>query len=229
MTAIKICGLCTVDHALTAVQAGADMIGVVFAASRRQVTPEQAATIITAVRQHPSGQHVRVVGLFVNEHPQTVNAIAKSCGLDYVQLSGDEKPQHVADLCRPVIKSVRLDKTKEEQGWFAALHDPRTSISFAPCPLIVDAHVPGAYGGTGVLADWQQAATLTDSFMLAGGLTTENVADAIVHVRPWGVDVSSGVERDGQKDPIRIESFIRAVRSLEEEYPYILARVMKEV
>jgi phosphoribosylanthranilate isomerase len=227
MTAIKICGLSTREHALAAATAGADFIGLVFANSRRRVEGDQAMTVITALRQHPAGKGVGVVGLFVNEQAAHINRISDQCGLDYVQLSGDETVQQAAGINRPVIKSVRLDGSPLETAWLqvaaqaqpdqpgnAANHRDQ-GVRLAPCPLIIDAHVPGSYGGTGTLADWERAANLAQQqpVMLAGGLQPANVAAAITRVQPWGVDVSSGVERDGKKDSELIEAFICAVRS----------------
>jgi phosphoribosylanthranilate isomerase len=232
MTAIKICGLSTVEDALATAHAGADLIGVVFAKSRRQITPDQAAVIVDALRQDERGRRVQVVGLFVNETPTTVNTIAEACGCDYVQLSGDETPASVIGIGYPVVKSLRLDGSPAEKEWLAlaakaqtttdgVVHlspispiSPTETLTFAPCPLIIDAHVPGAYGGTGTLADWEKAAAYAQShrLMLAGGLNPSNVAEAIAQVAPWGVDVSSGVEQGGKKDKTLIERFIRAVK-----------------
>jgi phosphoribosylanthranilate isomerase len=219
MTAVKICGLSHVDHALAAATAGADMIGLVFANSPRRVSSDLAATITAALRQHPVGARVDVVGLFVNEHPTHINAIIEHCNLDCVQLSGDETLAQAAGIRRPIIKSLRLSRkaTDDEAEWLTFVQTDRTSnqhIELAACPLIIDAHVPGSYGGTGTLADWKRAATLAQRqpLMLAGGLTPDNVAAAIAKVHPWGVDVSSGVERDGYKDSSLIEAFIRNAR-----------------
>ncbi len=190
------------------------MIGLVFAPSRRQITNHQAATIVSALHQQHYGQRVQVVGLFVNEHPDTINAIADYCELDYVQLSGEEHPEQVGDIRRPIIKSLRLNGTACESAWLdCAKH--HGYVVFAPIPFIVDAHVAGAYGGTGVMADWHKAAALVQhqTLMLAGGLTPDNVGAAIHHVHPWGVDVSSGVETNGVKDEQLIASFVQAVRS----------------
>jgi phosphoribosylanthranilate isomerase len=193
------------------------MIGLVFAPSRRRVTPEQAAALVAALRQHPAGARVAVVGLFVNTEVAQINAVIEQCGLDYVQLSGDELPQHAAGIRRPVIKSLRLNDSATDAAWLALAAGtmPQAApVELAPCPLLVDAHKPGSYGGTGTLADWSRAAELAHQrpLLLAGGLSPANVAEAIAQVQPWGVDVSSGVETDGAKDPARIEAFIRAAR-----------------
>ncbi len=228
MTIIKICGLSTSEHALAAATAGADWLGLVFAPSRRQVTVDQAAAIVAALRQDAIGQRVRVVGLFVHTQPAQINMIADYCGLDYVQLSGDETPAEAFEIARPVLKVFRPETDPMAVAWRALFRgQTQTNIRSAtvlPVPCfpdinqrflaLVDAHVPGVYGGTGVQADWVQAAELARdcTLMLAGGLTPENVAEAIRQVRPWGVDVSSGVETNGVKDVTRIAAFIRAVR-----------------
>ncbi|GAB4427707.1 MAG: phosphoribosylanthranilate isomerase [Chloroflexi bacterium OHK40] len=202
---VKICGLRTVEHALAA--ASADMLGLVFAPSRRQVSVEQAATIAAALRAR-GAPAPRLVGLFVNASPASIITVASAVGLDLVQLSGDEPPEDADALSLPVIKAVRMDGSARETAWI------RRAAS-GELTLLVDAHVPGAYGGTGVRADWQRAAELaaTTPLILAGGLTPANVATAISAVRPLGVDVSSGVETDGHKDPAKIEAFLEAARS----------------
>lgn len=224
MTAVKICGVMTAEAALAAATAGADLVGLVFAPSRRQITPAQAMPIVAALRQHP--RRIRIVGLFVNADPAMINTLATQCDLDYVQLSGDELPAQVASIQLPILKAVRLNArpaSLHDQAWLAHTLRQCTSPSLLPNTLptdlrpvvfrlLVDAHVAGQYGGTGTLADWEQAASLAQQvpIVLAGGLTPENVAAAIQRVRPWGVDVSSGVERDGVKDPQRIAAFVHA-------------------
>lgn len=211
MTIVKICGLRTVEHALTAVAAGADLLGFIFAPARRQIGPGQAATIAAAVRAAPGGQRVGLVGVFVNESVGHMLDIASACSLDALQLSGDEPAAIVGELRadrpdRAIIKAIRLAGTDAEQGWLEA---------GAPVRLLVDAHVPGAYGGAGVVADWARAAELArrQPIMLAGGLSPDTVAEAIAQVRPWGVDVSSGVETDGVKDHAKIQAFVAAARA----------------
>lgn len=218
MTTVKICGIRTIEHALAAATAGADWIGLVFAASRRQVTIEHAASIVAVLRQHPAAQQVRIVGLFVNERPAQINAVVTYCGLDYVQLSGDETPDQAIGIACPLIKSLRLDGSANEAIWLETLrraHAAADATAEVTVRALVDANVPGAYGGAGVLADWERAADLARELplILAGGLTPANVAAAIARVRPWGVDVSSGVETRGNKDSAKIEAFVRAARS----------------
>ena len=213
MTFVKICGLRTIEHALAATDAGADMLGLVFARSRRQVSPEQAALIAEAVRAAPHARRVSLVGLFVNEAPERMLEIARQCGLDAIQLSGDEASEAARQLPSiALLKAIRLDGAPSEAGWLEAGHAPGVR-------LLVDAHVPGSYGGAGVLADWSRAAELAcrRPIVLAGGLTPENVDAAIRHVHPWGVDVSSGVETNGVKDAIKIRAFVAATRARDQQ------------
>ncbi len=222
---VKICGLRSAEHALAAAAAGADLIGLVFAPSRRQVSVEAASAIAAALRA--GAYRPLIVGLFVNAPPAEVAAVARVVGLDLAQLSGDEPPEDADALPLPLIKALRMDGSAREAAWLlraakahaqrglAPKHAPSRLEALPRVTLLVDAHVPGAYGGTGVTADWARAAELARSvpLMLAGGLAPENVAAAIVAVRPMGVDVSSGVERDGVKDMAKIEAFLEAARA----------------
>jgi phosphoribosylanthranilate isomerase len=213
MTLVKICGLRTIEQAMTAAEAGADMLGLVFARSRRQISPEQATSITAAVQAASGDRRPILVGLFVNETPERMLAIALQCGLDAIQLSGDEACALAERLPGyRLLKAIRLDNRASEASWLAAAQT-------AAVHLLLDAHVPGAYGGTGVLADWEQAAELARQrpIMLAGGLTPENVGAAIQQVRPWGVDVSSGVETDGVKDSAKIRAFVAAARTADQQ------------
>jgi phosphoribosylanthranilate isomerase len=211
MIHIKICGLRTAEHALAAVAAGADMLGFILAPARRQVSPETVAEIARAVRQAPGGRNILLVGVFVNEAPDRITQIVDACNLDIVQLSGDEDPAALRRLPRTVdvFKAVRLVGAPGEAAWLDL------GLAAPPVRLLVDAHVPGVYGGAGITADWERAALVARErgVILAGGLTPENVADAIRRVRPWGVDVSSGVETDGAKDGAKIRAFIAAARA----------------
>ena len=199
---VKICGIRDVASARGAADAGADLIGFVFAPTRRQVPPELAAAII---RELPSS--VGTVGVFVDEEPSRIRAIADACRLDYIQLCGDEPPELCEQLGRPVIKSlkVRGPDIIEEVARYAGV--------VAWC--ILEGFQPGAHGGTGASFDWRLARAVTERYtvMLAGGLTPENVEQAIQIARPWGVDVSSGVETNGQKDIRKIAAFISAAKA----------------
>ena len=201
---VKICGLREVAHARVAVDAGADLVGFVFAPTRRYVAPDVVASIVAAL---PIS--VRKVGLFVDESPELVRSIVRGCGLDYAQLCGDETIDYCEMLGVPAIKSFRVrgPEVVDDVAGYAE------HVTWS----ILDGYQANAYGGTGASFDWQIARAVTDQYkiILAGGLSPTNVADAIQIARPMGVDVSSGVETNGVKDIAKIASFVEAVRFAE--------------
>jgi len=206
MIKIKICGITNIEDALAAVEAGADALGFVFYnKSPRNISPEQAAALI---RRLPP--FVQTVGLFVNEELAVVNGIADRCGLDIVQLHGDETPEYCSGVRRRLIKAFRV---KDE-----TCLDLIDDYDVAAC--LLDAWSPSAYGGTGKTFNWEIAAAAAASkrIILAGGLTPGNVAAAVRAVRPYAVDVSSGVEAaPGRKDHKILQQFIEAARISHEE------------
>ncbi len=206
---VKICGVQTPLAAHVAAEAGADLIGLMFAPSRRRIDLEAAAALVSELRNSPKGQDVGVVGVFVDETAERINEIAERVGLDWAQLSGHEAPSSYDALIVPTIKAVRFDGHPSESEWLTG--DPVCDLP----PLLVDAHVKGSFGGAGVVADWTAARRLAEQrpVLLAGGLTPDNVGQAIAVVRPWGVDVSSGVETDGIKDLEKIRSFVYAAKA----------------
>jgi phosphoribosylanthranilate isomerase len=194
------------------------MVGVVFARSRRQVTVETAVRVREAV--DASGCKARLAGVFVNESLERVLTAARLVGLDVVQLSGDESPEYVA-MCSqfyPVIKAVRfpVGSCGEEALEVLSRYERAASYGGERLRFLVDGYRPGQYGGTGSVADWALAAQVAARYeiMLAGGLNSGNVADAVSMVSPWGVDVSSGVESGGVKDPGLIREFLRAAKAM---------------
>lgn len=198
---IKICGITRLEDALHAAACGADALGFVFYdPSPRAVSPEAARTIIAALPPF-----VTVTGLFVNEEPRRIREVAEFCRLDVVQLHGDEKPQDCLLAPLRVIKALRVrgPESLADLG------------SYAVSALLLDAWSPDSYGGTGHSFNWDLAAGVAAKhpIILAGGLGPHNVAEAVSRVRPYGVDVSSGVESDpGKKDPRLVEDFIRLVK-----------------
>lgn len=206
MTKIKICGITNFEDAMMAVEAGADALGFVFfRGSSRFISSENAEDIICRLPPF-----VQTVGLFVNEELATVNRVADQCGLNLVQLHGEESPDYCAAVTRRIIKAFRV-KDASSLGEMANYH-------VAAC--LLDAWSPAAHGGTGKTFNWEIAASAAASqcVILAGGLTPENVAGAIASVRPYAVDVSSGVEcAPGRKDTLKLHQFIRAVRNKHEE------------
>lgn len=207
---VKICGIRRPEWAVAAADAGADAIGLVFAESPRRVTVAEAARIATALPPW-----VTPVGVFVDESPERIRALAAEVGLAAIQLHGDEPPDTPAKLAPlKVIKAFRIAAPADLEAacqWRSAAEQ----AGRLPDAYLVDAAPRGgARGGTGQPADWGLAAQMVaDGFwplILAGGLTPENVAAAIVTVRPWGVDGSSGLESSpGEKDPEKIREFIR--------------------
>jgi phosphoribosylanthranilate isomerase len=201
MIRIKICGMTNVDDALHACACGADALGFVFYdKSPRCVTARQARDILAVLPPL-----VTTVGLFVNEAPGRIREIADYCTLDVIQLHGDEESSACDFAPRRVIKALRV---RDEESF--AGHE-----SFRVSALLLDAWVAGSYGGTGETFNWGLAAAVARKrpVILAGGLTPENIAEAVRVVSPYGVDVSSGVEAaPGKKDPQKVAAFIRAAR-----------------
>ena len=266
MTAVKICGITEVDHALAALEAGADLLGFVLAPSRRRSSPERVASMVDRCRRSfPPGQRPwQAVGVFANQPLEFVLEAAASCSLDIVQLSGQEAPEycrrvplplfravHVADLllsfepagpsgdpeagapareapeCRPAVEG----EVPFDVGAPSSLDGPRSSGArqrleppvleatlrrlgerYGAARLLLDSGGGGRWGGTGRPFAWSSIGPAAHDCLVAGGLTPRNVARAMAILRPWGVDVSSGVERDGRKDPDLIRRFIMEVR-----------------
>jgi len=206
MVKVKICGITSYDDASAAVEAGADALGFVFYdKSPRFINPVRAAGIISKLPPF-----IQTVGLFVNEETEQVNWTADYCGLDLVQLHGDETPEDCLEIKRRVIKAFRIQK-------IISIDPLEKYQDYQVSGYLLDAWSPDAYGGTGRTFNWElaQAAKQYGPVILAGGLTPENVAEAIRVVNPYGVDVSSGVESDlGKKDAEKVREFIRAAKGL---------------
>ena len=212
MTRVKICGIKEKAHALAVIEAGGDFIGLVFAPSQRQVTPVQASQIVSTVKS--CSNVTGVVGVFVNMPAPEVNMIANSCNLDWVQLSGDEPWEYCHQITKPLIKAVRVRQGQRPEQICTNLATGAQMLSSQRHLYLLDSQVKGKYGGTGITFDWSLARRVAEQFpvIIAGGLTPDNVAQAIELVAPWGVDVSSGVEVGGVKDIVKIRAFIEAVR-----------------
>ncbi|OIP28539.1 MAG: hypothetical protein AUK39_00305 [Dehalococcoidia bacterium CG2_30_46_19] len=215
MTRVKICGITEESHALAAVGAGADFIGLVFAPSSRRITPAKAYEIASAVKKNSNT--TKVVGIFVNAPQSMVNKVADFCGLDWIQLSGDESWEYCRDVIKPIIKAIPVEQQSPEEI-YAKLSAGSKLLSTQRFITLLDSQANGKYGGTGLTFDWEIAQQVARRFpvIIAGGLNSENVAQAIELVAPWGVDVSSGVEVDGIKSPAKIRAFIEAVRRTDE-------------
>ena len=201
MVRAKVVGMTRVEDALHAANCGADALGFIFyPGSPRFIDPDRARCIIADLPPF-----VTTVGLFVNEHPARIREIVEYCGLGTVQLHCDEGPAQCSHPPCRVVKAFRL----HEDFPVAGLDDYQVSA------LLLDAAVPGQYGGTGQLCNWGLAARIAaaNRVILAGGLKPENIVEAVQQVRPYGVDVSSGVEKEpGVKDPARVARFIRLAK-----------------
>ena len=239
MTRVKICGVGRVEEALVAAEAGADFIGLVFAESPRRLSTAQAGEIVRALGNPlrdaataplhqaggagPSGWFRRAaqalegllerkrpltVGVFADMDFETVNSIADECGVDLIQLSGGESWRDCILANRQVIKAVHVREGAPAAEVLAGIE------AGAAVACLLDPRVAGVRGGTGRRLDWEVAARVARELpiMLAGGLTPDNVAEAVRTVRPWAVDVSSGVEREGVKDGDKIRAFIVAAK-----------------
>ena len=206
-TRIKICGITNAADAAAAVAAGADAIGVIFAPSPRQVTIEQAAAALTDVPPP-----VARVGVFVDASAEEISAAISACGLTAVQFSGHESPRECDEAHAPVIKAVRVGTDFD-----VSVVEPYRDHAAA---LLLDTLLADKAGGTSQTFDWQTVGEVSGwvSLFVAGGLNSANVGDCITALRPFAVDVSSGVESSpGLKDHDKIAAFCAAVRKTDRE------------
>ena len=201
MTKVKVCGIRRQVEAEWALEAGADAIGFVFADSKRKVDVEKAAEISKAV-----SPDLLKIGVFVNETKERMEEIFHLVQLDYVQLHGDESVEFCETLNLPFIKAISVKERKDIDG-----------IEEFPGEMILLDSGKGPHrGGNGTTFNWDYAHSINipQHLILAGGLNPDNVREAIIKVRPYMVDVSSGVETEGEKDRLKIESFIKEVKSV---------------
>jgi phosphoribosylanthranilate isomerase len=207
VTLVKICGLRSLPEARVALQSGANMLGFIFWRSgKRYIAPAEAARIIGALRAESLDWSA--VGVFVDPTPDEVAEAAQVCGLDYVQLSGDEPHAVVAAMPRPTLKALHVRPGNEMAAMEAV-----TSNALGADRYLLDTHAHFLPGGTGRPFNWDALKSIGPACLIAGGLRPDNVALAISTLTPYGVDVSSGVEHpSGGKDPSLIRAFVEAVR-----------------
>jgi phosphoribosylanthranilate isomerase len=202
MVKVKICGITNMEDAKAAVAAGADALGFVFAPSPRRIDPERAREIIGQL-----APFVSTVGVFVDEDPARVREIVALCGLDYTQFHGEEPPDICSRFAERAIKAVRV----KDEGSLSNLDSYRVRA------FLLDSHIEGKRGGTGVAFPWELAGMARApgrAIILSGGLNCENVARAIKIAMPYAVDASSGVESGpGRKDHGRMAEFIRIAKA----------------
>ena len=202
---VKICGITGYEDASIAVESGAGALGFIFADSPRQITPQKARKIISAIPPF-----VKTIGVFVNEGPAEIRKVRHYCGLDLVQLHGEEPPDLCSELMPYTIKALRI---KDESSL-------RTSQAYRGKvrALLLDTYAKDRAGGTGKTFDWQFAIKIKKlgiPVILGGGLGPSNIGAAINTVRPYAVDVNSGVEeRPGKKSPLLMKDLMEKVRNI---------------
>ena len=209
---VKMCGISKIETIPAVVEAKPDYMGLVFAPSKRQVTVEQAEILVKELHKqcinHYDTKVVKTVGVFVNETLDNLVTIAKEVNLDAVQLHGDEDEAFIQSLkeCTnvEVWKAVQIRSTADAEKWIDSSADM----------LLFDAYHKAERGGTGEVFDWSCLDEFERPFMLAGGIDSTNVARAIRTVRPYGIDISSGIETDGVKDDEKIKAFTNIVRTI---------------
>jgi phosphoribosylanthranilate isomerase len=215
LTRVKICGLMQAEDALVAGQAGADFVGLIFVPERRRrIDIDRAQCIVSTIRENLDPPPT-IVGLFADQTIEEVDSTVQECGLDMVQLCGTESVEYCGQLAAPVIKVLHVQDSWSLEEAVATLSEGVEALGDGGHLVTLDRMVDGLQGGTGQSFNWQIARELSNKgyrFLLAGGLDPENVADAVAAAHPWGVDVSTGVETDGDKDPSKVRSFIAAAR-----------------
>jgi phosphoribosylanthranilate isomerase len=206
MIRVKICGITNLEDALLATESGADALGFIFAESPRRISPQEARTII-----HHLPPLIKTVGVFVNEEPARIKEIKATCGLDLIQLHGEESPEICQDLMPYSIKAFRIQNDKDLQKI--------EKYKGAVRAILLDTFQKGKAGGTGQTFDWSLAVKAKETdipLILAGGLGPENIQKAITIVHPYAVDVNSGIEeRPGKKDPVLIKRLMEKIKKIE--------------
>ncbi len=240
---VKMCGLTCLEDVQAAMTAGADLLGFIFfPKSPRHVTPEQVRDILVAAEPGRAG--IQTVGVFVNETPETLVQVLDFCGLDLAQLHGEEPPgmlglgdgsaeagaidsggrkegdpRSVRGRAYKALRPRSLDEATGLAGRYALSKDLRLGGRLPA--FLLDAYHPQLRGGSGMTGDWSLASKLASRYpiLLAGGLDPSNVAQAVQTVRPWGVDVASGVETSpGRKDHAAMRAFVAAAKQIEGDY-----------
>lgn len=211
---VKLCGLRSLEDAHAAVRAGADALGFILAESKRKVSPALVASVRVGIEAPPT-----IVGVTVNSTSDELSQFFETARLDMIQLSGDENISILNELDMPVIKMLRIaadtninDAVAEVDCWFSHRHAPEL--------LLVEGRHNDGFGGTGKRANWKLMHEIAVRYpiVLAGGLTPDNVDDAIRQVNPIGVDASSGTESDGVKDPEKLTAFVQHARATMRDY-----------
>jgi phosphoribosylanthranilate isomerase len=204
MTWIKICGITNIEDGKKAASFGIDALGFIFAPSVRKIEPDTARKIILALPKT-----LLKVGVFVNEEQEVIQRLAEYCGINALQFSGKESPEFCKRFISPVFKAIHIRD----------LESLKDMAQYPNVSILLDTWSPTKSGGTGTPFPWEIALKAKEkrNFVLSGGLSPGNVGEAIKTVRPWGVDVCSGVEASpGKKDPLKMAEFIKEVRKADE-------------
>jgi len=206
MVRVKVCGITNYQDASMAIELGADALGFIFASSPRQITPEKARDIIYAIPPF-----VQTVGVFVDEDPARIRRTIHLCGLDLVQLHGDESPDLCRELMPCAIKALRL----KDESSLSAIKPYRGRVK----AILLDTYMQGKRGGTGRTFDWDLAIKAKEfgiPTILSGGLNPDTISEAISLVKPFGVDVNSGIEESpGKKSPDLMRELMEIIRKME--------------
>lgn len=196
-TLVKICGITTIDDGLMAAEYGADALGFVFAESVRKISPQRAREIVRML-----SPFITTVGVFMDQNINYVNEVTDYTGIDVVQLHGEESPEYCKKIDRRIIKRIKIDTSDTSETLLGKM-----SI-YSVSAFLLD---PGA--GSGRTFDWRKASGIDLPIIIAGGLTPENVREVVHLLKPYGVDVSSGVEKSpGKKDGEKVAKFIRETK-----------------
>jgi len=215
VTMFKICGLRNPHHAAVAAASGANFLGFVFVhGARRKLSEERGRAVVSEYRELHGERGPKLVGLFANQSLKEVNRIVAQSGLDMAQICGDESLDYLDRVEVPVIRQIRVRVDGPRNSNVAAILDAVSAVVAQGHMVVLDRHQAGTLGGTGLKFDWDIAKQVNNryDFLLAGGLSPNNVAAAIDQVNPWAVDVSSGVETNGVKDPDKIVAFAQQIR-----------------
>ena len=215
MTKFKICGLRDLENTVLASTCGAEMLGFVFVSGvRRQISPMAAKKIVVDYRELVGSNGPALVGLFANQSLNFVNRVINDCGLDYAQLCGEEPSEYWNRINGDVIRQVKVPVGGDFEATTRKANEEVEAVLDNGAIPILDTMEKGQLGGTGKSFNWEIAANIPkgSKFILAGGLTPSNVTEAISVADPWMVDVSTGVETEGEKDPYKIKNFSNAVR-----------------
>lgn len=216
MTKIKICGIKRSEDAVFSASLGVDFFGLIFVrGSHRYLSVSVAKNLVSSFHNNTSNHDVKIVGVFANEKLDKITNLIDECSLDVVQLCSEEPIDYVKNIQCPVIKQIRIPSTGINNKVLLRIMDKIKSYKDVGCDILLDTLDVGSLGGTGRKFDWSVAEEISSHYpvWLAGGLNSSNVVSAIESVKPYAVDVSSGVETKKNKDLNKIKDFVDAVKN----------------